>query len=201
MKPPQLRLLLARHGESEANRRDVFLGRTDSPLTAEGKAQVEALARAMADEPLAAVYTSPLRRAYQTAKAVAAWNNCPLHVDARLLEQDFGWWEGLTLAEAAYQYPSDFAAWQADAARVGPTGGESLIQVANRLLGLYDDLRKIHFRESVLLVGHGGAFNALLCTLLNTPLRWLWVYRLPSAAVCKLLVHEEGVVLTRLSGY
>jgi probable phosphoglycerate mutase len=116
-----------------------------------------------------------------------------------LLEQDFGRWEGLTFAEAAQRFSHDFAAWQADAALAGPTGGEALTQVAERVVNLYHDLSRQQSSETVLLVAHGGVLNALLCTLLQTPLRWLWAYRLEPGAICEILAYEEGAVLTRLS--
>jgi broad specificity phosphatase PhoE len=197
--PLRLRLLLVRHGEAEANRSETFLGRTDSPLTLQGKMQATALATNLASEPIAIIYSSPLQRARHTAEAIAATHHCPVRLDDRLLEQDFGRWEGLSFNEAASRYPADFPVWQFNATKVGPPGGETLAQVAARQIDLYNELQTGYTAEIVVLVGHGGALNVLLCTLLHTPLRWLWPYRLALGTISEVLVYEQGAVLTRLS--
>jgi broad specificity phosphatase PhoE len=199
MSSPQLCLLLVRHGASQANRPDTFLGRSDAPLTAEGRQQAEQAAALLAAEPVAAVYASPLIRAHHTAERIAGGRNLPLFVDKRLVEQDFGRWEGLTFAEAAAQFPADFAAWQADAACCPPTGGETLDAVQARQLNFYQALRRDFAGQTAVIVGHGGALNALLCGLLQTPLRGLWPYRLALGSVTELHLYDQGAVLTLLS--
>jgi len=94
----------------------------------------------------------------------------------------------LTFEEATQRFPDDFAAWQADAVLSGPTGGEILPQVVNRIVNLYNEISSKHGSETVLMVAHGGVINALLCALLQTPLRWLWAYRLQPGALCEVLI-------------
>ena len=196
---PLMRLLLVRHGETEANRHGAFLGRTDSPLTAGGRDQMQTLAKALVGKPLAAIYTSPLQRAFETAQTIARHHPCPFTVDERLLEQDFGQWEGLTFDEVAGRFPIDFAAWQAEATIKGPTDGETLMQVRERVVALYSDVVNRHQHQTVLLVAHGGVLNALVCALLQTPLRWLWAYQFQPGSLSEVLVFEEGCALTRLN--
>ncbi|HEX6383068.1 MAG TPA: histidine phosphatase family protein [Anaerolineae bacterium] len=195
---PDLKLLLARHGHAEANRPWTFLGRTDSPLSARGQAQSEALAAALAQVEINAVYTSPLQRAWQTADVIAAPHGLRPIADGRLIEQDFGAWEGLSLEEVKAQYAGDVAAWQQDALRYGPTEGENLDQLAARVSGFCDDVRQLHAAATVLVVAHGAVLNTLLCCLLNTPLSWLWSYRLDTGAVAEVELHGERATLTRL---
>ncbi len=199
MNSPRLRLLLARHGEVEANRYGKFLGRTDLPLTDIGKIQAQCLSEDLVEESLAAIYSSPLRRASETAKTIALHHHCPLHVDDRLMEQDFGRWEGFTFEQVAQRFPQDFVAWQADANLAGPTGGEILPQVVNRVVDLYNEILVQHEIETVLLVAHGGVINALLCTLLQTTLHWLWAYRTQPGTLCEVLIYEKGAVLSQLN--
>lgn len=196
---PLLRLLLVRHSEAEGNYPNTFLGRIDAPLNGRGQQQASGLAQALSTEPIAAIYTSPLTRARATASLVALPHGLVPRVDQRLCEQSFGLWEGLTFAQAAEQYPEDYAAWQADAASSAPTQGESLAQVAARHLSFYSDLRARHPHQTVVLVGHGGGLNALLCGLLDTPLHWLWSYRLALGSVSEVVAYAERSVLTRLS--
>lgn len=196
---PNARILLARHGHSTANRPWTFLGRTDAPLSSEGEAQARALAGRLAPEKVDALYTSPLRRARQTADILADPHRLTLRVDDRLIEQDFGEWEGLTLDEAMERFPKDAAAWRADAEGAAPTGGESLLQLAVRAQNMASVLRRDNQEATVLVVAHGGILNALVCTFLHTPMSWLWAYRLEVGAVSELLLYGGRATLVRLN--
>ncbi len=104
-------ILLARHGETDWNRENRFQGHADPPLNETGRAQAAELAAALANEPLAAVYSSPLRRAFETAQIVGAPHGLePVPVDA-LREVDVGSWQGLTRAEIEERFPEQFARW------------------------------------------------------------------------------------------
>lgn len=199
MTQPILSLLLVRHGEAQGNRADAFLGHADPPLSTRGQAQAVALAEALRSEPLVAVYTSPLARARATAREIAFCHGLAPSIDERLCEQSFGLWEGLTFAEVKQRYPADYVAWQIDAGVATPTEGESLAQVTARHLSLCYDLRSRHSGETVALVGHGGGLGALLCGLLQTPLRARWPYRLALGSVSQVMIYPEGAVLTRLN--
>jgi len=129
---PELQLLLVRHGQAEANRPETFLGRIDSRLTTQ--VQAAALAKSLAAEPITAMYASPLQRARHTALVIAGPHALSPRLDDRLLEQDFGQWEGLTFAEVANRFPAGFVAWQADATCSGRTGGEVWLRASNVLL-------------------------------------------------------------------
>ena len=194
-----LRLLLVRHGQAEANRPWVFLGKTDSPLSVEGEAQAAALSERLADEAIDAVYTSPLKRAQQTAVALARPHRLTPVVDERLIEQSYGVWEGMTLDEVSARYPAEVEAWQTDAERCWPCGGETLGEVAARARNLADHIRQVHQGKNVLVVAHGSLLNVLLCTLLQTALSWLWAYRLEMGTVSEVVVYGERTTLVRLN--
>jgi len=87
-------IVFARHGQTAPNRDGLVLGRADPELTEEGRRQAERLAEALAGEPVTAILTSPLLRACQTAEAVSAACGLPVTVDDRLVEIDWGTWEG-----------------------------------------------------------------------------------------------------------
>ena len=104
-------ILLARHGETEWNREGRFQGHADPPLNATGRAQAAELAAGLKGVELAAVYSSPLRRALETAELVAAEHGLePVAVDA-LREVDVGFWEGLTRPEVEARFPEQLARW------------------------------------------------------------------------------------------
>ena len=151
-------ILLARHGETDWNRENRFQGHADPPLNETGRAQASELARALADEPLAAVYSSPLRRAFETAQVVAAPHGLePVGVDA-LREVDVGSWQGLTRAEVEERFPEQFARWLEY--EQGWDDGESYDEMGSRVISALLELAAAHEGERILAVSHGGPVRA-----------------------------------------
>jgi probable phosphoglycerate mutase len=151
-------ILLARHGETDWNRENRFQGHADPPLNETGRAQAAQLATALAAEPLAAVYSSPLRRAFETAQILAAPHGLePVPVDA-LREVDVGSWEGLTRAEIEERFPEQFARWRGYEA--GWEDGESYEEMSRRVIAGLLELATAHEGERILAVSHGGPVRA-----------------------------------------
>jgi len=171
MSAPPLRLLLVRHGEVLSNRELRYVGSRDEPLADSGHEQAGRLAAALATLPLAAVYSSPLARTRATAERIAAARSqpLPLRLEARLREQSFGEWEGLTRAEVLARDAERLLGWEADLG-TAPPGGESLAAVQARALDLVGELVRSHAGEWIALISHVGPIKALLCAALGTPL-------------------------------
>ena len=151
-------ILLARHGETDWNRQGRFQGHADPPLNATGRAQAAELAAELKAVGLAAVYSSPLRRALETAQAVAAEHGLdPVAVDA-LREVDVGSWQGLTRVEIETQFPEQFARWL-DYDQ-GWEDGESYEKMGRRAVAALLELALAHEGERVLAVTHGGPIRA-----------------------------------------
>jgi probable phosphoglycerate mutase len=151
-------ILLARHGETDWNRENRFQGHADPPLNETGRAQAAQLAAVLAAEPLAAVYSSPLRRAFETAQILAAPHGLePVPVDA-LREVDVGSWEGLTRAEIEERFPEQFARWRGYEA--GWEDGESYEEMSRRVIAGLLELATAHEGERILAVSHGGPVRA-----------------------------------------
>lgn len=127
------RLLLLRHGQTELSVGRRYSGHGDPELTRLGHRQAAGAAAMLAGVPdIAAVLTSPLRRARQTAAAVADATGAPLVVDDALIETDFGAWEGLSFSEARERDAELHASWLGSE-DVCPPGGESFAQVGARI--------------------------------------------------------------------
>jgi broad specificity phosphatase PhoE len=151
-------ILLARHGETDWNREGRFQGHADPPLNATGRAQAAELAAELEAVGLAAVYSSPLRRALETAQAVAAEHGLdPVAVDA-LREVDVGSWQGLTRVEIETQFPEQFARWL-DYDQ-GWEDGESYEGMGRRAVAALLELAVAHEDERILAVTHGGPIRA-----------------------------------------
>jgi broad specificity phosphatase PhoE len=152
-------ILLARHGETDWNREGRFQGHADPPLNATGRAQAAELAAELKAVGLAAVYSSPLRRALETAQAVAAEHGLePVAVEA-LREVDVGSWQGLTRVEIEAQFPEQFARWL-DYDQ-GWEDGESYEEMGRRAVAALLELALAHEGERVLAVTHGGPIRAV----------------------------------------
>jgi probable phosphoglycerate mutase len=151
-------ILLARHGETDWNREGRFQGWADPPLNATGRAQAVDLSVALMAEELAAVYSSPLRRAHETAEVVAASHGLePLTVEA-LREVDVGSWSGLTRAEIEERFPQQYARWLGNGQ--GWTDGETYDAMAERVVAALLELAVAHRGERILAVTHGGPMRA-----------------------------------------
>jgi broad specificity phosphatase PhoE len=153
-------LLLARHGETDWNREGRLQGHADQPLNDVGREQARALARSLTGEALAAIYSSDLLRALETAEIVAAVLGLPVVTVPELREADVGEFEGLTQAEIDTKFPDR-------AERVARLGyafatGEGHPAVTTRLLQALTRIAVEHEGETVLVVSHGGAIRVVL---------------------------------------
>ncbi|WP_426321282.1 histidine phosphatase family protein [Pseudoduganella sp. R-43] len=158
------RILLIRHGETAWNAVRRLQGHIDILLSPTGERQADALARALAAEPLEAIISSDLGRALQTAQAVAAHHpHLPLHTDPGLRERGYGAFEGLLYTEIAERYPVEFAEWQArDVDAVMPAGdrvAESFRQFFQRCQDGIARWAERYPQQSILIVAHGGVLE------------------------------------------
>jgi broad specificity phosphatase PhoE len=152
-------VLLVRHGETDYNATGRFQGRTDTPLNDRGRAQSRALACALAGEGLAALYSSPLARARETAKIIGARLGLEPVYDDRLVEAYAGEWQGRLCADVIAEAPGAFAAWRAAEPGFRFPGGESVAEQAARVTAALADIAAGPL--PALVVTHGGAIRAV----------------------------------------
>lgn len=159
------RIILIRHGETEWNRLHRFQGRSDIPLNETGHMQARALAHALRNEDITAIYTSPLRRAVDTARHVARFHpSLTLLEDAGLLEMDLGDFEGMAGQKWATSYPQFRTQWESSPASLAMPGGESLADVQLRAVQTLTRISGNSLPGStVVLCSHNFVIVALLC--------------------------------------
>ena len=170
------RLVMLRHGQTEYNLRSRMQGQLDTELTDLGRAQAVAAAAALAKHQPLLIISSDLRRAYDTAVALAELTGLPVHADERLRETHLGDWQGMTHSEIDAIAPGARLAWREDATWA-PHGGENRIDVAARSLPLIAELVAgepdwgvvDEPARPVVLVAHGGLIAALTAALLGLP--------------------------------
>ncbi|MGH2625947.1 MAG: histidine phosphatase family protein [Anaerolineales bacterium] len=167
-------LVLVRHGETDWNIQGRFQGQSDPPLNERGLAQARTLALELAGEEVAAVYTSDLQRARQTAEILAEALGAPLRADLRLREIHQGVWEGMVMDDIRRRYPEEFAQRAADPLASTPPGGESVRRVQQRALGVVSEISARHPDEEVVVVSHGLVLALIRIHFLGLSPSALW---------------------------
>lgn len=195
-----LRLFLIRHAQTLWNRDRRYQGWQDSPLSDVGRAQAEAVARALAKEPLKAVYASTLGRARETAEAIAAPHGLSVRPEADFREMAFGEWEGLCFDDCKAQDPDRYRLWAEEPHRFVPPGeGETLDAVRTRVLAGLERMRREHDDQSVCLVAHGISARIIILEALGLPLDRIWSIHLASTGISELEFRADWTALHRMN--
>jgi len=166
-----LTLLLIRHGETAWNTESRFRGQTDIDLSPRGRRQARALARSLPRSfPIGHIYSSPLPRCLETARPLATALGLGVAVEPRLIDLDYGEWQGRLIAEVAELFPREYAAWLAGDLSFRFPGGEPVGAPAERLRSFVDDVIERHQGDVVAMVTHNVLCQIATCLLLNAPL-------------------------------
>jgi probable phosphoglycerate mutase len=190
------RLILIRHSEPSEADRERWCGRTDVELCEAGHERARDLAAALAGEPVAAVYTSPLVRARDTAAPIAAALGLEPVVVDDLREIDFGEIDGLRFEEWSPQFPELVGWFETPSTAVFP-GGESVAAVRCRVVTATDELRRKHEGETAVVVAHGGPIRIVLAEALrlNTDATFRLIVDYGSVSIVE---WHEGTPFVRL---
>lgn len=163
------RLWLIRHGEPAPEVRGRCYGRLDIGLSEEGRRQAERAAERLRGEPFAAIYSSPRRRALESAEILAGPHACGVSCEEDLREIDFGDLEGLTYDEIAARHPELYRRWMERPTEVEFPNGESFPALRLRVRSAMAALLNRHAGECVALVTHGGVIRVVLAEALGMP--------------------------------
>lgn len=182
-----VRIFLMRHGVTEWNKSFRYQGSSDVPLSDEGRGQAAMLGLRMSCVEPAKVFSSPLVRAYETARIVMGENerDVPIEKMDDLREISFGAWEGKTVSEVLEEDGETLEAWRSSPFGVTPKGGEPIEEVAKRSRRMADFLRKTCVPgEAAFVFGHGAILRSLLAAMLDIgDIGVLWRMRLDNCSV------------------
>ncbi|KAA0239212.1 histidine phosphatase family protein [bacterium] len=194
-----MNLYLVRHGQTAHNRDGVSLGRQDVPLTPLGEQQAAAVASALAPARPVRIYASPLRRAFDTAAAIAHGHGLEPIVRSELIELDAGEAEGLTFPELRERFGPFLAEW------VGPLGhqavmpgGESISRLEQRLLPIIPELLDPAAGDAA-VVSHNFVLRVLVCRLMGLDAAAFRSVAVDVASISTFLVNGDRVVMDRLN--
>ncbi|UUX95985.1 histidine phosphatase family protein [Aquabacterium sp. J223] len=189
------RVLLVRHGETAWNVDSRIQGQLDVGLNERGRWQAVRLAQAVADEPLDAIYASPLSRAFATAEAVAGGRGLAVVPDPALMERHFGDFQGMTFVEIEQRWPDLALRWRQRDPDFGPAGGETLAAFYGRSVAAVGAIAARHRGQSIAVVAHGGVLDCLYRAAARLDLQATRTWRLGNASINRLLHSDEGFSL------
>ncbi|HEX7503182.1 MAG TPA: histidine phosphatase family protein [Acidobacteriota bacterium] len=183
------RILLVRHGTTAYNETDHLQGRIDNPLNEKGRDEAERLAARLKDEPIDAFFSSPLRRALETASIINRHHDRPLTVVEEFSEIDLGDWEGQNYTLVREQFPVVHQRWISDPDFPAP-GGESFSDVCARARsGLEKALQ--NRQQNILIAGHASVNRAILANIMELTPAQARAFRTGNAALSRLMLMEN----------
>jgi broad specificity phosphatase PhoE len=194
-----LKLVLIRHAETLWNRERRYLGRQDPPLSETGRAQADAVGQLLAKEQIEAVWSSPLRRARETAEAIATLRGLTVRVDDQFGEMHFGQWEGLTSEEVSAKFPEMYRTWLDTPHLATVPNGETLSDVRGRALQGLSALRQAHDGGTVALVTHGVTGRILILEALGLGLDRIWSLQVSFTGISELEFRDDWAVVHRMN--
>jgi len=191
------RLFLVRHGTTAATEEDRFSGSAGAELSAEGRRQAARLGERLSPQNLAAVYSSPLSRAVETARIIAG--HCRLEPVVRdgLREISHGHWEGMKREDVERQFGPEYDSWEADPFTFAPAGGESGVEVLARALPVIREIVAAHQGGQVLVVSHKATLRLVVSSLLGFDPRG-YRDRLDQSPACLNVLDFKDPVRVRL---
>ncbi len=200
-----MKLILVRHGETEWVRQGRYQGSTDVPLNKRGFLQAKAVARRLKEVKPSIIYSSQLKRAQETANAIAQKCRKKILVDSRLNELSFGRWEGEYHEQVRLRFPNQSRHWYRARWTSRPPGGESLRSLEKRVSSFLTDLTtRFKNGQTCVLVTHGGPIRMFLIRVLGIEPRIFWTLRIDPASVSVVNLQTKELMLlngqTHLNG-
>ena len=193
------RVLAIRHGETAWNVDTRIQGKLDIGLNEKGRDQAQrlgaALAKSQAQQPITAIYSSDLWRAYDTALAISKAIHVPVVSDEGLRERGFGVFEGKTFDEIAQLWPDQSLRWRQRDPHFCPEGGESLTQFTERILKASQALAARHSGQQIALVAHGGVMDVLYRAATGQGIQAPRTWSLGNAVINRLLWSPTAFTL------
>jgi probable phosphoglycerate mutase len=192
------RIIAVRHGETAWNVDTRIQGQLDIGLNDKGRWQAQRVAQALAEDVIDAVYSSDLQRAHATAQAIAVAQTAgalPVQTHRGLRERSFGKFEGHTYAAIQTQWPDESRLWRIRDPHFAPVGGESPLQVMERVGQAVDDISARHLGQQIVLVAHGGVLDMLYRLATQQSVSAPRTWELGNTAINRLLWTPGGLTL------
>jgi len=190
------KLLLVRHGRTEYNHAQKFMGHTDVDMSREGYRQIEKLRDRLAGVKIDAVCSSNLMRARVSAEIITAGRNLEISACPELREINYGDAEGLTFDEISRRYPEVGKAMIDRSCLISFPGGECFNDLEIRIRKFIKDLERYAPEQTVLIIGHSGPLTLLVCFLMDASRETWWHLHMDNASLSIIDTYKEGAILS-----
>ncbi len=193
-------IVLIRHGETKWNKEEIFRGRTDIPLNKNGLAQAKATSDYLLKKKFAAIYSSPLSRARQTAEALCKNRNIKPQLRDAFIDLSFGPWEGKTISELTENYPEQIRIWQEQPHLLNLPDAETLAQARQRAYMELESLAEANQDNYIAIVSHRVILKLLLLAMLNLGNDAFWKIKQNTCCINLLeYSREKGFVIAKVN--
>jgi len=189
------RIYILRHGETQWNKEEIFRGRSDIPLNETGLKQAEMASFYFKDKNIDRIFSSPLLRAMQTARAVSKTTGKEIEIVEEFIDMNFGIWEGLTIKEVENNYPHNFAIWVKNPQKLYLEGGETLEAVRKRIASGFEKIFS-EKNENLLIVTHRAICKIMVLFLLDMGNEFFWAMKFDPASITLLEKNNNRFILT-----
>ena len=189
-------IYIIRHGRTAWNKEKIFRGREDVPLDEDGRREAACAAEALRDVSLAGIYTSPLSRAYETARVLSKVTGADVLTCSELIDIDYGEWTKLRDEDARRRFESLYSLWETKTHKVTFPKGESLDDVRARAAPALGRIAKAHPNDDVAVTTHRVVIKVLLCFLKGLDNSHFWETKLDTAAISVLCCDPDGAAPT-----
>jgi len=189
-------LILVRHGETPWNVGKIYRGRSDVELDELGIKQAELLGKYLTNYGLAAIFSSPLKRALDTANIIARYQKIDVQIADGLVDFDYGEWQCLPEREVERLYPTLLNEWRNNPHKVRMPGGESLEDIRKRAITVVNDVIS-KCQGSVVLVSHRVINKVLICSLLGLDNSHFWNIKQDVGGITVFNYLDGRYILTR----
>ena len=196
-----MRFILVRHGETEWNATGQYQGQTDIPLSETGRAQAAALGKRFETIHVDAVYSSPLQRAYDTARAIAEPKGLPIQKVEGFKELNFGEWDGQTKEELTERFGEPFVRYRIEPFHYPMPGEKSLSRARLRIGAALEDIKE-RYRDTdktVVIAAHGGILKLAIFHLLDMGSRLYRCIELDNTSLTVIDLEEDRCTLRVLN--
>ena len=183
-------IYIIRHGQTEANKKHIYYGRSKSALTQKGVAQHDLAVEKMKGIKLDKIVSSPRDRCTSLAKSLCRNRDVDYTVDERLSEMDFGIFEGLNYDEAQEKYPDVWDKWVSAGDDFALQDGESKAKFNKRIAEFAGEIINSYENENIAIATHGGVVTSLICNLLELGDENVWRFAAKNGAVTKIEISD-----------
>jgi phosphoserine phosphatase len=185
------KVYLVRHGQTAWNVGEIFRGRADIPLDDTGRREAELAGKALREEAIHAVYSSPLSRSFETGQYIAKFHSIPVEPLEAIIDISYGDWEGLSNEQVRGSYPELHKLWHEHPQKVRFPRGESLDEVRARAMTAMNRLMVKHKDQTIVLVAHRVPNKVVCCALIGLDNSHFW--RIQQDTACtNVFTHTNG---------